>query len=84
VWRKRTEAARGKRAAAELRKIADLLERIEIDPDGKPHPEISTIAENLKAIRVELGKTVRARGMSADSRRAIANGFTNIGKALRS
>ncbi|HEV2216183.1 MAG TPA: hypothetical protein VGV88_01305 [Candidatus Dormibacteraeota bacterium] len=83
MWIKRSEAARGRRAAAELRKIADLLERVKVDPDGKPHPEIATIAENLKVIRIEMGKTVKARGLSDDSRRAIADGFTDIGKALR-
>jgi uncharacterized membrane-anchored protein len=82
VWIKKSEAARAKRAASELRKIADLLERIKVDPKGEPHPEIATIAEELKGIRVELAKTVRARGMNADSRRAIADGFADIGKAL--
>ena len=83
MWFKRSEAARGHVAAAELRKIADLLEKIEVDRNARPHPEIATIAKDLKAIRIELGKTVRARGMSDDSRRAIADGFTDIGEALR-
>ncbi len=83
MWFKKSEAVRARRAASELRKIADLLERIGVDPKGQPHPEIATIAENLTAIRTELGKTVRARGMSESSRRAVAEGFTNIGKALR-
>lgn len=83
MWFRRTEAARARRAASELRRIADLLERIEVDPKGHPHPEIATIAENLIAIRTELGKTVRARGMTDSSRRAVADGFTNIGNALR-
>jgi hypothetical protein len=80
---KRSEKATAKRAATELRQIADLLEKIEVDPKGEAHPEIATIAKNLKAIRVELGKTVRARSMSASSRRAVADGFANIGRALR-
>jgi hypothetical protein len=83
MWFRLREKARARRAASELRKIADLLERIGVDPKGQPHPEIATIAENLTQIRMELGKTVRARGMSEGSRRAVADGFTNIGQALR-
>jgi hypothetical protein len=83
MWYRKSEAVRARRAASELRKIADLLERIGVDTDGQPHPEIGTIAENLTAIRMELGRTVRARGMSEAGRRSVADGFTNIGNALR-
>ena len=83
MWFKRSEAATAKRAASELRQIADLLEKIEVDAKAQAHPEIATIAKNLKAIRMELGRTVRAGSMSASSRRAVADGFTNIGRALR-
>jgi hypothetical protein len=79
---KKSEARSAGQAASELRKIADLLERIKVNPKGRPHPEIATIAADLKAIRIELGKSVRAGAMSESSQRAIADGFTNIGNAL--
>jgi hypothetical protein len=84
VWRKKTEAATAKKAANELREIAELLEKIEVDLKAQAHPEIATIYKNLSTIRKELGKTVRAHSMSAASRRVVAEGFTNIGRALRS
>ena len=83
MWFKLREKATAKRAADELRQIAELLEKIEVDPKGQPHPEITTIYKNLSAIRREMSKTVRAHAMSASSRRAVAEGFTNIGRALR-
>jgi hypothetical protein len=83
VWRKVTEKTTASKAAAELRKIADRLEEIGVDPKAAPHPEITTIYKNLSAISKELGKTVKSHSMSASSRRAVADGFANIGRALR-
>ena len=83
MWISQREATSARRAASEFRKIANYLERIGVDPEGRAHPEIKVIADNLTAIRKELAKTGKRRNLSEDGRQVVADGFNSIGNAMR-
>lgn len=71
------------KAADELHRIADLLEKIEVSEMGGAHAEMASITSSLTAIRRSLERAVKRGRMTAAERAQISAGFTSIGKSLR-
>ena len=82
-WGSMPVKRRAGKAADELRRIADLLERIAVSKEGGAHPELVSITSSLTSIRRGLEGTVKRGSMTAAERGQISAGFTSIGQSLR-
>ncbi len=69
----------------ELRRIADLLERLGEKPGGnKPHPELAQIAKRFARVGDTLGKSIASgRGVTAAQIKGIATNLEAAAAALR-
>jgi hypothetical protein len=86
---KRGEDGAAEKAAREMRRTADLLDRLtRIKPTARQrararaHPEMERIARRFAAINTSLAKGVAAGSVSAAQLRSIGRNFAAIGKAL--
>jgi hypothetical protein len=86
---KRGEDGAAEKAAREMRRTADLLDRLtRVKPTARQkararaHPEMERIARRFAAINASLAKGVAAGSVSAAQLRSIGRNFAAIGKAL--